>query len=156
MSKNKKLSTKNYQLKTCKGFTLVELLVVIAIIGILAAIVMVSLSSTRDRARVASLQSTLASITTIANLCVNDGADVQAPTSTTTGGATICDDASVSTETWPDLTAIQGLNSTGIYGTTTSTTIIGGIDPDANGITAGDSIITCTVNTGSCARGVAP
>jgi prepilin-type N-terminal cleavage/methylation domain-containing protein len=36
-----------------KGFTIIELLVVIAIIGVLASIVLVSLSGTRDRAQIA-------------------------------------------------------------------------------------------------------
>lgn len=45
-----------------RGFTLIELLIVIAIIGILASIVLVSLSSTRNRAKIANFKAQASSI----------------------------------------------------------------------------------------------
>ena len=51
-----------------KGFTLIELLVVIAIIGVLAAIVMVSMSGATDKAKDARMQGDLSQVKSLAEL----------------------------------------------------------------------------------------
>lgn len=54
--------------KESRGFTLIELLVVIAIIGILAAIVLVSLSGATDRAKDARIKGDLSQVRSRAEL----------------------------------------------------------------------------------------
>ncbi|MBT4516906.1 MAG: prepilin-type N-terminal cleavage/methylation domain-containing protein [Candidatus Komeilibacteria bacterium] len=95
-----------------KGFTLVELLVVIAIIGILSTVAVVNLNSARDKAKVAAIKGTLASLIPSIVLCHNESTDIESNTADaacTVGTVTVwvegeemCDTAGV-TANWPDL-----------------------------------------------------
>lgn len=62
-----------------RGFTLIELLVVVAIIGILASVVVVSLSGSRTPAKEAGALSALRSAQIIAVVCADDVANLDTP-----------------------------------------------------------------------------
>lgn len=71
--------------KTKKGFTLVELLLVIAIIGILAAVLFVSLGKQRERARMTTFKENMRGLVTAATACRDAGGTVLA-----VQGAAVC------------------------------------------------------------------
>lgn len=133
------MKTKKYS----KGFTLVELLVVIAIIGILAAVVLVSLASQRDKARRSSAQQTIKSVMPAAVGCLTEGGNVQAPTNTSTGGGNVCSLGSYTGTVWPTL---AGTSCT--YGTMTATPATQASATPSITCTAGN--ISCSYDTGSC------
>lgn len=101
MMKSKMLKVKS---KRNLGFTLIELLVVIAIIGVLAAVVLVSLNSARQKSRDARRIADIRQVMTAMELFYNDNNRYPIPATASTTGPTSTDGSpawSTYLATWP-------------------------------------------------------
>ncbi len=85
-----------------QGFTLIELLIVIAIIGILSSAVLVNVSSSREKARMTKVLSSMRSLSVMVNSCLVSGGSLNHPVSNGNPGSAICN---ISPEILPDISS---------------------------------------------------
>ncbi|MBP6931510.1 MAG: type II secretion system protein [Candidatus Pacebacteria bacterium] len=139
-----------------KGFTLIELLVVIAIIGILASIVLTSLTSAKNKANRTAAMANLRGVMPELIMCA-DGGGYGYTAGAPTGGTTyVCQAAATGNAlpanyigpVWPSLG-----NTGWAYGTpvvTPAGTLSAATSYVYTATKTGEATITCTFPTGTC------
>jgi len=76
--------------KLHKGFTLIELLVVISIIGVLSSIVLASMNSAREKAKLTKAYATMVQLNNAAFSCMTDGIALNSFAQSSNPGVQIC------------------------------------------------------------------